>query len=85
MQRVRREMAEWLLRPMLVELALHRLERSGAPEEGEELLAAALADELADALHDDEVPGDRRHHDEHAEQHACDGVGILEEMAEAQG
>src|SRR5882757_2805412 len=85
MQRVRREMAERLLHAVHVELALHRLERGGAPEEVEELLAAALADELADALHDDQVPGDRRHQHEHAQQHARDDVGVLKKMAEAKG
>src|SRR5262245_62630711 len=40
MERMGRQVAEWLVHAMDVELVLHRLERGRAPEEVEELLAA---------------------------------------------
>src|SRR5436190_8729392 len=84
-QRMGGEMAERLLDAVHAELVLDRLERGGAPEEGEELPAALLADHLADALVDDQVPRDRRHQRQHDQQHLRHDVGVEKEVAEAQG
>jgi hypothetical protein len=84
-QRMGRQVAERFAHAVHGELILHRFERCGAPEEGQELLAAPLPDDLADALVDDQVPGDRRHEEKNDQQHPCDDVGLLKEMAKAQG
>src|SRR6266849_5768610 len=84
-QRMGGQVAERLAHAVHVELVLDRLERGGAPEEGQELLAALLAHDLADALVDDQVPRDRRHDGKHGQQHFRNYIGLLEEMAEAQG
>jgi hypothetical protein len=84
-QRMGGQVAERLAHAVHVELVLNRLERGGAPEEAQKLLAALLAHDLADALVDDQIPRDRRHDGEHGQQHFGDDVGLLKEMAEAQG
>src|SRR5690348_15463747 len=82
---MRREMAEWLVHAMHSEFVLHCFERGGAPEEIQELPAPVRSYDLADAFHDDQVPGDRRHHDQDHEQDPDDQVRLREKMGEAQG
>ena len=61
MDRVRAQVRERIAHGMRRDLRMHFIERARVPEEREELVAVALAQQQRHAAHDDEAPRQRRH------------------------
>ena len=84
MQRLAREMRERLGSAVLAQAGRHLVERGGVPEAVEKTPAAAPLHQPRQALGADQQPRQRRHGEQQHQQRAADGVGLRQEMAEAE-